>query len=145
MVTVALNNGKLLQLFKKKRFLENEMRLEAIEEKHFAALAAQQDALGEEALLVQISGHTTSNDGADIGRSDAGQAMKPCFKRAMEALGLDKTLEYYFKQHQAIKDEIDTELRRHANDGYSACKVGWFQAVKWLTYIRVKREEESTL
>lgn len=32
MVTVCLNNGKLLKLFKKKRFIENEMKLEAIEE-----------------------------------------------------------------------------------------------------------------
>jgi hypothetical protein len=32
MVTVCLDNGKLLKLFKRKRFIETEMRLEAIEE-----------------------------------------------------------------------------------------------------------------
>ena len=44
LVTVTVKNGLLLRLFKQKRLVENEMRLERIEEHHFLAMAEEQAA-----------------------------------------------------------------------------------------------------
>ena len=114
MVTVCLNNGRLVKLFKRKRFLEKEIELETLEEEKYAAKpAANADGDGDAAASGGGKGSkrksvVTKERNAEIVALEATQRSKSCFKRAMEALGLDPTLDYFnlelLKVNQAIDD-----------------------------------------
>jgi len=71
MVTVCLNNGKMLKLFKEKRRLEYQMHLEAIEEAKFSK-AKRRASLNEPGFLDSLR---------------MNQSSKSYFKQAMELLG----------------------------------------------------------
>ena len=90
MVTVTLDNGYLLQLLKKKKFIENEMRLEAIEEEKYADMKRR----------------ASSVDATFLTHLHAQQQNKSYFKRMMEMLGLDPTLEYFTMELLKINMKI---------------------------------------
>ena len=89
MVTVTLDNGYLLQLLKKK-FVENEMRLEAIEKEKYADMRRR----------------ASSVDATFLTHLHAQQQNKSYFKRMMEMLGLDPTLEYFTMELLKINMKI---------------------------------------
>jgi hypothetical protein len=71
MVTVCLNNGDLLNLFKQKKFLENEMKLEAIDEEKYSKAKRRASSV-DEGFLAQLQ---------------MNHSAKSFFKRTMEAIG----------------------------------------------------------
>jgi hypothetical protein len=97
MVTVCLDNGPLLRLFQKKRFLENEMMLEAADDAQYAHHKRRSSKV-DKALVDELEGKKKD---------------KSCFKRAMEFLGLDPTMEYFtlqlLKVNQKIAELKDTK------------------------------------
>jgi hypothetical protein len=103
MVTVCLNNGKLLNLFKQKRAIENEMALEAIEEEKYAKAKRRASSV-DEGFLAQLQ---------------MNQSAKSYFKQFMELIGLDPTLEYFTMQ--LLKTNMNISKLKHSQ--YQACKV----------------------
>lgn len=103
MVTVCLNNGKLLNLFKAKRAIEHEMALEAIEEEKYAKAKRRASSV-DEGFLAQLQ---------------MNQSAKSYFKQFMELIGLDPTLEYFTMQ--LLKTNMQISKLKHSK--YEACKV----------------------
>jgi len=84
MVCVCLDNGELVKLFKQKRFIENEMMLEAIEAERYAKAKRA---------------------------SQMNQSAKSYFKQFMELVGLDPTLESYTMQ--LLKTNMAISKHKH--------------------------------
>ena len=103
MVTVTLDNGPLLRLLKRKRFLENEMRLEAIEEARYSTMKRRASSV-DQSFLRQL---------------ETSQSAKPWYKRLFEALGLDPTLEYFTLELLKVNMQISALKHRR----YRADKV----------------------
>lgn len=103
MVTVCLDNGPLLNLFKQKRAIEHEMALEAIEEEKYAKAKRRASSV-DEGFLAQLQ---------------MNQSAKSYFKQFMELIGLDPTLEYFTMQ--LLKTNMAISKLKHTK--YNACKV----------------------
>ena len=102
---MTLNNGELLKLLKQKRLIENEMRLEALEEERFAAMKRRASSI---------------DDAPDLLRQlERSQRAKSHFKRTMEWLGLDPTLEHWTVQLLKVNLAIGAISHRR----YQADKV----------------------
>jgi hypothetical protein len=94
MVTVCLDNGDLLTLFKQKRALQRELKFEEKEELRYS-----------------------QKNGGGGGPEE----VKSVFKSTMELLGLDPTLEYFCNELMKVDEKIKKELNREKP--YCACKV----------------------